>query len=125
MNQDNGHLLSLNEKYLYQSKDGVMYAPLRVEKSVAKDVKKTIKKQSALADSCIEKISASWVDGKFIMTAEFKESIKCETGFRNPTPEVKNEICVQCLCDGKCTDEFMRNVVANKILPEFYNTKQK
>ena len=125
MAQDNGHLISLNEMYLYESDNGAMYAPLRVDDTVGNAIKQAIKSQQPPIDSCIEKISAEWFEGKFVMTAEFKQNTKCSAGFKNPEPLVKNDICVHCLCDGKCTDKFMREVIAKNMLPEIYNTKQK
>ena len=115
----------INDEYLYSTAHGDMCAPLRVNEHVAKKLQNALASKSSDTKSCIRKIDAIWCDGKFMLGVEFNRSTKCTTGLKNPSSHSKTEMCFKRLCNGRCTDDFMRNVVAKNILPELYNTKQK
>ena len=125
-----GYLISLNNEYLYSAAHGGMYAPLRINEHTTQRVQRALVARKIPADSCIAKISADsyGVDGggKFVLAIEFNTTTKCtETLSRTPSPQTKTEMCFKCLCNGKCTDKFMRDAIAKKILPELYDTKQR
>ena len=120
-----GHLISLNNEYLYSAAHGEMYAPLRVNERVIQKIQKELKTEKPDDKSCIATMDGVWRDGKFILATEFSKKAKCASGLINVSCQTKTELCFRQLCNGKCTDEFMRNVVAKNILPELYNTPQR
>ena len=121
-----GYLISLNGEYLFSSAHGGMYAPLNVNDRVAQQIQTDLGKNNPDPESCVKKMAITWHNGKFMLDVEFNEKTKC-TGELTSTPshQTKTEMCFKCLCNGKCTDTFMHNVVAKNVLPELYNTKQR
>lgn len=120
------HLVSLNGEYLFSAAHGGMYAPLRTNEHSAKKIQKALETKTPDKKSCIKKLAAIWCDGKFMISAEFMPFTKCTASLLNtPSCQTKAEMCSRNLCNGKCTDKFMRDIVAKNILPELYNTKQK
>ena len=125
MTNNVGMLISLNDEYLYSYANGGMYAPLRIDQDAVSVVEQALNDNQPGADSCIKVITPTWNGGRFVLQTEFNDTTKCTTALSSTTSHrTKNEICFKQLCNGKCTDEFMRNVVAKKILPDLYNTKQ-
>ena len=121
-----GYLISLNNEYLYSSAHGGMYAPLRVNEHAVQRVQRGLIARKIPADSCVAKITANQDGGKFILATEFNTTTKCTDKLSYPpSPQTKTEMCFKCLCNGKCTDKFMRDAIAKKILPELYDTKQR
>ena len=121
-----GHLISLNGEYMYSAAHGEMYAPLRVNEHNAQKLQKALETKKPDEKSCVQTIATTWCDGKFMIGVSFKKSIKCPVNFtRDPSPQAKSEVCSRNMCNGRCIDTFMRNVVAKNILPELYTTKQK
>lgn len=120
-----GHLVLLNSEYLYSAAHGEMYAPLRVNERVIQKIQEKIRTQKPDDKSCIKTIDGVWSNGKFMLATEFTPSAKCSSCFTGASRQAKTELCFRQLCNGKCTDKFMRDVVAINILPELYNTKQR
>ena len=121
-----GYLISLNNEYLYSSAHGGMYAPLRINEHTVKRVQRALAARKMPTDSCVAKITANLSDKKFVLETEFNTTTKCTDNLSgNPSPQTKTEMCFKCLCNGKCTDKFMRDAIAKKILPELYDTKQR
>lgn len=121
-----GCLISLNGEYLYSSAHGDMYAPLRVNKNVIQKIQNTIETQKPLRDSCVKTIGIVQNGDRFVLDTVFNNRTICTKDlFTTPSHQTKTEMCYKHLCNGKCTDDFMRNVVAKYILPELYDTKQK
>ena len=118
-------LVLLNQRTLYVARNGRMYEPLWIERNFARGFAQTTKTKLAPSDSCIETISTKWREGKLMITAQCKQNTKCSSEFHNITPEINNEACFHCLCNGKCTDRFVRNILAEKILPKLYKNTQK
>ena len=125
MAKKSGHLISFNGEYLYSAAHGGVYSPLRVNERALQKIQTTLQKQTPPAKSCIKTIAGIWCDGQFMLATEFNSAVKCDTGLANPSKAAQSEKCLRKLCNGQCTDTFMRNVVAKNILPELYNTKQK
>ena len=123
--KDHEHLISLNGKYLSSYENGEMYAPLRVTTTTAKKIEKEILSSGSPDCSCVYMIASVWDGGKFMLGTEYKNTTKCTSGLKSPTPRTKTDMCAKNLCTGKCRDEFMRNVVAKHILPELYKGKTK
>ena len=121
-----GHLISLNGEYLYSPAHHSMYAPLRINDRIAQKIQKGFETKQPDEKSCIKTIAATWCDGRFLLATEFNQTTKCTaTLLTTPSRQTKTEVCFRNLCNGRCTDDFMRNVLAKNILPELYNTKQK
>ncbi len=121
-----GHLISLNGEYLYSAAHGAMFAPLRINDRVAKQVQTALNSTQPDENSCIKTMKPIWCDGRFMLATEFTPVTKCTATLLSlPSHLTKTEMCYKCLCNGNCTDDFMRNVVAKNILPELYNQKQK
>lgn len=120
----NEHLVSMNGEYMFLYVDNAKYAPLRINEHTAQTIERSIETQQPSSDSCIMTISSAWDSGKFILNTNFHKTTKCTSCFTNPSTRTKNEMCLQRVCAGKCTDEFMCNVVAKKILPDLYKNKQ-
>ena len=126
MTKSIGHLIALNDECLYSAAHGGMYAPLRVKKSATMKVQSAVAKQSPNKRSCIRALDGVWCDGKFMLAVDFNQTTKCtNTLLHTPSHNTKTEICLKNLCNGNCTDKFMRNVVAKNILPELYNSKHR
>ncbi len=121
-----GHLISLNDEYLYSAAHGGMYAPLRVNERAIQKLQHAMGKNTPDEKSCIRTIAGIWYNGKFMLATEFRDTTKCTASMTSaPSHQTKAELCYKSLCNGKCTDGFMCNVVAKNILPELYNQKQK
>ena len=120
-----GHLISLNDEYLYSVAHDAMYAPLRVNERAVQKLQRAMEANTPDEKSCIRTIAGIWYNGKFMLATEFRDTTKCTVSIKNPSRMTKTEMCYNKLCRGNCTDEFMRNTVAKRILPELYNTKQK
>ncbi len=121
-----GHLISLNDEYLYSAAHGGMYAPLRVSEHAVQKLQDALKQHTPNEKSCIHTIAGIWYNGKFMLATEFHPRTKCTVSLLfAPSHQTRTEMCYKHLCNGKCTDDFMRNVVAKYILPELYDTKQK
>ena len=126
MPKNKGNLISLNDEYMYSSAHGGMYAPLRINEQIAKNVQHAIALTTPPHESCIQTMSIIWQDGKFRLVADFYPNTKCTDELQKPiSHQRKTEICLKKLCNGQCNDEFMRNIIAQNILPELYNNKQK
>jgi hypothetical protein len=103
-----------------------MFAPLRINDRVAKQVQTALNSTQPDENSCIKTMKPIWCDGRFMLATEFTPVTKCTATLLSlPSHLTKTEMCYKCLCNGNCTDDFMRNVVAKNILPELYNQKQK
>ena len=125
MPENTARLISLNGEYIFLSVDNTKYAPLRVNEHVAEQIQTNIKLRKPESDSCIQSISSESCDNKVILTTSFRATTKCTSCLYNPSTRTKSEMCLRKLCNGKCTDNFMRNTVGKHIFPDLYNTKQK
>ena len=120
-----GHLITLNDEYLYLAAHGEMYAPLRINERAVKKIQDATARNKPDAKSCIREIGGIWYNGKFMLATEFRETTKCTAALKNPSRLTKTEMCYKNLCNGKCTDEFMQKNIAKYILPKLYNSKQR
>jgi hypothetical protein len=120
------YLVSLNGEYLYVATDDAVCPPLRMNRYATYQVQESLKSNRPDANSCIKSLFPMWGDGKLVLATDFNPTIKCLAGTSDKfSHQTKTEICYKCLCNGKCTDDFMRNTVARHILPKLYNDKQK
>ena len=118
------HLVSLNGEYMYSSVNNVRYAPLRVDTETVQNVQNAVMLEPTDENSCISDIVSHLDNNKFVLNTHFNETTKCTKQLNNPSTRTKDEMCLRQLCNGKCTDEFMCNVVARKIFPDLYKNKQ-
>ena len=119
-----GHLITMNDEYLYSAAHGEMYSPLRVHDTTIQKLQDTLETERPDTQSCINEIYGVWYNGKFMLATKFNESTKCTCDIRKPSHFTKTEMCYKNLCNGKCRDAFMQKLAKN-ILPELYKNKQK
>lgn len=118
------HLILLNNEYLFSAAHGDIFAPLCINESAICGICDALQNHPLPKTSCIKTVDCVRENGNIVLKITYHSATKCNNS-ATLSQQSNTEVCSRRLCNGKCTDDFMRNVVAKQMLPELYNTKQK
>lgn len=118
-------LVLLNDETVFMPQHQRERLPVRVDEDTARRIAKILESEKPDAFSCINSISAEWTDGRLFINTTFNPRTKCKPSLYTKTRPIRTGICIEKMCNGKCVDIFMRDVIAKYILPELYKDKQR
>ena len=115
----------LNDETVFMPQHQRVRLPVRVDEDTARRIVKTLKSEMPDAFSCINTITAEWTDGKLIINTTYNPRTKCQPNLYTRSRPIRTGICIEKMCNGKCVDIFMRDMITKNILPELYKDKQR
>ena len=118
-------LVLLNDETVFMPRHQRERLPVRVDEDTAHRIAKILASEKPDAFSCINSVFAEWKDGKLVIDTTYNPRTKCKPNLYTKARPIRTGICIEKMCNGKCVDIFMRDVIAKYILPELYKDKQR
>ena len=120
------YYLELNDEKMFLHTIGQRPTPVRISRETAERIESVIKEFQPDPFSCVKSMTTSWTYCSLVVNIKYNPTTKCVgSNLLTSSARIKTPICCDHICRGKCKDNLMREIIAQRILPEKYQNTQR